>query len=390
MEEKDNKLAPEEEEAKAAEPEKKIEEAEDDDFADSVKFAPAKEEAKPEEKKEPSPAPIDVHKQLEEGESAEKVEPSKRDAKGDVEYDDERFAKIEKARKKFVKIAKKWSYWRAGIIGIGITAVLIGWLVPQFAIKDAGKLPLYLGLAFAVATAVAVIVYGIFQRKAREAAQLEYMRLYTDQTDGYLYDGLGANDVKGKMEDKLSTEEFKATDMYGACSRHDGELNVGSRDMRTFAYGEMDCTVCDCAAEARTEKGMMTVFVGKLLTTTNHLDVKDGGLYVYVKGGPRSTPPSFLYQKEVECLEDNKRYCIFGNKENKKLITKELRQGIASIHTDNLLIDVAISFKSGKTYWALGYEDTLMMFQIDKPFDPAYLKRYKEDLKKFLDLAAKL
>ena len=63
---------------------------------------------------------------------------------------------------------------------------------------------------------------------------------------------------------------------------------------------------------------------------------------------------------------------------------------IAAIHTDNLLIDVAISFKSGKTYWALGYEDTLMMFQIDKPFDPAYLKRYKEDLKKFLDLAAKL
>ena len=89
-------------------------------------------------------------------------------------------------------------------------------------------------------------------------------------------------------------------------------------------------------------------------------------------------------------LEDTKKYCIFGKKSNKKLLTKEFRQAIKNIHTDNLLIDLAISFKSGKTYWAMGYEDTLMVAPVDKPFDPIYLTKYKEQLHSILELAKTL
>ena len=325
-----------------------------------------------------------------EDEKEELVKPSERDANGNIAYSDERFQTIEKARKKHLKLVKKLSYIKVAITFGGLAIVLCGWLIPAYTMKDPGRIPTYIGLALAVLTVVAICVYGILSKKKQVKSTEEYLASYFKECDEYLFEGLPISNLQGGMKEKITDDEFNGSDLYGPCSKHEEVSNIGSRDSLTFEYDGMKCALADVGAEARTPKGFLTVFIGKYLRTENHLTVDDGGLFVYIKGGPRSTPPSFLFQKDMLPLEDTKKYCIFGKKSNKKLLTKEFRQAIKNIHTDNLLIDLAISFKSGKTYWAMGYEDTLMVAPVDKPFDPIYLTKYKEQLHSILELAKTL
>ena len=363
-------------------------EDDDDGFTDAPK--PVVEEPKVEEKKEADEVAVDPHKVKDEDEKEELVKPSERDANGNIAYSDERFQTIEKARKKHLKLVKKLSYIKVAITFGGLAIVLCGWLIPAYTMKDPGRIPTYIGLALAVLTVVAICVYGILSKKKQVKSTEEYLSSYFKECDEYLFEGLPISNLQGGMKEKITDDEFNGSDLYGPCSKHEEVSNIGSRDSLTFEYDCMKCALADVGAEARTPKGFLTVFIGKYLRTENHLTVDDGGLFVYIKGGPRSTPPSFLFQKDMLPLEDTKKYCIFGKKSNKKLLTKEFRQAIKNIHTDNLLIDLAISFKSGKTYWAMGYEDTLMVAPVDKPFDPIYLTKYKEQLHSILELAKTL
>ena len=361
----------------------------DDGFTDAPKKVKEQPKA-PETKIEEETQTVDIHKQKEEGEEEVLVRPSERSKNGDIAYSDPRFENIEKARKSHVKFSKKWSHIKVGIT-LGAVALVIGtWLVIRFGFPSAGEIAAYVSLGVAILSVVGIAVFGIFQKKKTVKSTEDYLTAYFDNADAFLFDGLPAQNIQGGLKDKVTADEFNAADLYGACSKHEEPSNVGSRDSKTFEYEGMKCALADVGAEARNPKGFLTVFIGKYLRTENHLDVKDGGLFVYFKGNARATPPSFLFQKDANLIEDHKKYCVYGAKENKKLITPELRKAFKEIHTDNLLIDLAISFKSGKTYWALGYEDTLMVAPVDKPFDPVYLQKFKEHLTYILNLAKTL
>lgn len=369
------------------------EEKADSDYDDGFTDAPKKVEEQPkapETKIEEETQTVDIHKQKEEGEEEVLVRPSERSKNGDIAYTDPRFENIEKARKSHVKFSKKWSHIKVGIT-LGAVALVIGtWLVIRFGFPSAGEIAAYVSLGVAILSVVGIAVFGIFQKKKTVKSTEDYLTAYFDNSDAFLFDGLPVENIQGGLKDKVTAEEFNAADLYGACSKHEEPSNVGSRDSKTFEYEGMKCALADVGAEARNPKGFLTVFIGKYLRTENHLDVKDGGLFVYFKGNARATPPSFLFQKDANLIEDHKKYCVYGAKENKKLITPELRKAFKEIHTDNLLIDLAISFKSGKTYWAFGYEDTLMVAPVDKPFDPVYLQKFKEHLTYILNLAKTL
>ena len=361
----------------------------DDGFTDAPKKVEEQPKA-PETKIEEETQTVDIHKQKEEGEEEVLVRPSERSKNGDIAYSDPRFENIEKARKSHVKFSKKWSHIKVGIT-LGAVALVIGtWLVIRFGFPSAGEIAAYVSLGVAILSVVGIAVFGIFQKKKTVKSTEDYLTAYFDNADAFLFDGLPVENIQGGLKDKVTADEFNAADLYGACSKHEEPSNVGSRDSKTFEYEGMKCALADVGAEARNPKGFLTVFIGKYLRTENHLDVKDGGLFVYFKGNARATPPSFLFQKDANLIEDHKKYCVYGAKENKKLITPELRKAFKEIHTDNLLIDLAISFKSGKTYWAFGYEDTLMVAPVDKPFDPVYLQKFKEHLTYILNLAKTL
>ncbi|MCF0112465.1 MAG: hypothetical protein HUJ60_00630, partial [Bacilli bacterium] len=47
----------------------------------------------------------------------------------------------------------------------------------------------------------------------------------------------------------------------------------------------------------------------------------------------------------------------------------------------------AISIQNGRSYFCLGYEDTLMILPWDKPFCPGYVELFKPQIALFLELA---
>ena len=263
-------------------------EDDDDGFTDAPK--PVVEEPKVEEKKEADEVAVDPHKVKDEDEKEELVKPSERDANGNIAYSDERFQTIEKVRKKHLKLVKKLSYIKVAITFGGLAIVLCGWLIPAYTMKDPGRIPTYIGLALAVLTVVAICVYGILSKKKQVKSTEEYLSSYFKECDEYLFEGLPISNLQGGMKEKITDDEFNGSDLYGPCSKHEEVSNIGSRDSLTFEYDGMKCALADVGAEARTPKGFLTVFIGKYLRTENHLTVDDGGLFVYIKGGPGRLP----------------------------------------------------------------------------------------------------
>jgi hypothetical protein len=120
----------------------------------------------------------------------------------------------------------------------------------------------------------------------------------------------------------------------------------------------------------------VTCFVGKYLSVPNTNEGAE--IIIYLKGNKRALPPTTLDSYEV--LEDSKTMVVYGPANGKKLLTHPVREALKAISTDAVLVDLAISVRKGMTYYAMGYEDSLMVLPMDKPFNPAPTSELKENL----------
>lgn len=352
------------------EEEKKLEtviEDNDEDFADAVK----PEELRPaEEVKEPEPEPEIVPEP-----EPEPEEPSPYDS----EFDDTRLESIEAARKIWNLSYKKMSRVKFIVSTVILLGILTGWLVPTLTMRDSGLTPLYIGLACAVGGIAILLVFGYFQRKHDKGALREYFNAYFGATNSYTLEDLGINDIQGDVDNKITKEEF----MEGGA--FDNASTVGSRDNIIFSYKGMDCALAEAAAQIDAGKQLQTIFVGKYLRTHNTCEVGDEGLLIYFSGNDRALPPKKL--ESLHVCETSSRYKVYGQSSDKKVLTKKVRDALAKIRTNKLLVDVTIVIKSGRTYWYLGYEDDIMVLPNDKMFDPRFIKEYKEQIALILDAA---
>lgn len=355
------------EETKTIEP---IEEVDDDGFTDELPepVEETKEEQKVDEPEtvveEPEPEP-------------EAEEPSPYDS----EYSDPRLENIEQARIVWNKSYKKMARIKFLISTIVLLGILAGWLIPTFAMKDSGLVPLYIGLGCALGGIAILLIFGIFQRKHDKAAIREYFQVYFSSINAYTLGDYGVLDIQGDVDSKITKEEFTESGIFEVAS-------VGSRDNVVFNYKGMDCALAESAAQVDAGKSLQTVFVGKFLRTHNAVEVSNEGLVIYFQGNDRALPPKKL--EELHLCETTKAYKVYGASADKKVLTKKVREGLAKIRTNKLLVDLTIVIKSGRTYWYLGYEDDIMVLPNDKPFDPRFVKQYKDELLNVLEAATLL
>ena len=295
------------------------------------------------------------------------------------EYEDSRFQTIEDAR---IAWQKKYKIWSIGKIGVSVLAfglIIAGWLVPKNIWPDNANLSLGISIGVAVFAIALIILYSFFQKKTGKKMVEEYFNAYYGAVNAYSFQGLQISEIQGDVNSKVAREEFAEMGVYP------GLAQIGSRENITFSYEGMDVALADLAAQKDDGKGLRTIFVGKFLRTHNNINVDEDGIVIYFKGGARALPPEGVKGKNV--IENNKRYVIYGPSANKGALTPAVRALLKEIRTDDLLVDVCIAIKSGKTYWALGYEDTLMVLPSDKRFDPRYIVRYKEQIQQILNLA---
>ena len=348
---------------------------EDDDFADTKRNAEI-EAAKQKKQEEEA-----VKKEEEEEEEALEELPDPFPEQNSYEYTDDLLDNIEKARVAFYKEYKKINGIKIAISVVGLAVIILFWILPN-ALKwggDNSVVPMVVSLSVAAGVLVLLGVMSFLTRKANDKRIKAYFGVLYENLNQYLFNDMPVENIQGKVEDKISKDEF------AACGMYPGASSIGSRDNITFTYKDMDCALADAAAQKEAGKAMQTVFVGKYLRTTNNFQGKDDGLVIYFRGNKRALPPEIL--PKLNLLEKNKFYKIYGDPSDKKYLTPKIRSMLKDIHTNKVLVDVAIAIKPGKTYFALGYEDSLMVLPMQKPFNPGPTREYKEELAMFLDLA---
>ncbi len=368
---------------------------EEDDFLDDVRAEEvsekkAKKAAKEEAKKKAAEQKVEEEKAeaalhlAKEDQGNEDFKAIPAGAKGTYEYPEEHLAAIEAGRKAWNKDYKKWSVWKVVISIASLALIIAGWVIPSLVMKEnAGSVPLYVALGCAVFAILVMLVYGAIQKKKGKEIIRDYFNVYYNNLNAYVFDGLEIENLRGDVDAKITKEEFTASGLFAKTT------SVGSRENITFTYKGMDCALTDAASQEDTgNRGLRTTFVGKYLRTHNTFEGTDEGLVLYFKGNDRALPPAGL--SSLNLLEEAKYFNIYGLAADKKKLTSEQLSALKSIDTGKLLVDVTVVIKPGKTYWYLGYEDTLMVLPNQDPFNPNYALVYKKQIAKILEIAAAL
>ena len=345
------------------------EEVNEDEFLDEHPVEPiVAEEPKPEATEEEKPV-----------EEPKEEEPPRRPVLKSYEYEDKRLEDIENARIIWNKGYRKMSLIKMIVAVVVLTLIIVGWIVPTLTMPNAGPVPLYIALGIAAAGILAIVGFGFIQKKKDREGVAAYFTAYYNALNGYVFDGLDI-EVNGNYENKVDDAEVEASGLYP------GFAQVGSREAITFTYKNMDCAIADMAVQKNASKGLETCFVGKYLRTHNTLEFPcEGKLFIYFKGNSRAIPP--LVIADMQPIEENEKYAVYGPEPLKKILTHKLKTALNQIRTDSLLVDVAIAIEPGRTYWALGYEDDLMVLPNKDAFDPYYVMEFKKQIRMFLDIA---
>ncbi len=373
MEEEKKEILPEQEATPVQET--PVEAIEDDDFTDTKRNAEI-EAAKVKKAEEDA-----AKKEEEEEEEALEELPDPFPEQTSYEYSDDLLDNIEKARVAFYKEYKKNNGIKIAVSVVGLAIIILFWILPNTLHwgGDNSVVPMVVSLSVAAGVLALLGLMSFLTRKANDKRIKAYFGVLYDNLNQYLFTGIPAENIQGKVEDKISKDEF------AACGMYPGASSIGSRDNITFTYQGMDCALADAAAQKEAGKAMQTVFVGKYLRTANNFQGKEDGLVIYFRGNKRALPPEIL--PKLNLLEKNKFYKIYGDPSDKKYLTPKIRSMLKEIHTNKVLVDVAIAIKPGRTYFALGYEDSLMVLPMQKPFNPGPTREYKDELAMFLELA---
>ena len=376
---------------------------ENSDFADEEKPLPVPKEPKVEEKETPkvdekptNESEVNLHKEepaiLAGEEAKEEKNPNegnpdknvkiKKSKPSPVTYDygDERLSNIEKDRDIFYHQYKKSNIWKYSVSAFCIAVIIIGYVLP-LSIEAWKSYQMPITLSVLAAGVLGLGIFSYVSRKKIEVKMKDYFHKFYENTNAYVFSNPEVKNFAGAVEDKLPTEIFNAAGLYKDVTQ------VGSRASYQFDYKGLGCAISDAAGQTRGKKGALnTVFVGKFVQAPN--TYKGGACIVYLKGNKRALPPTAL--GDYNLIEDHRDMVVYGETGAKRALTKKVRAAIAKFQTNDILCDMAISIKEGQTYIALGYEDTLMVLPMDKPFNPTPTMQYKGDMAKVFNLIGAL
>ncbi len=357
---------------------------EESDFADQVQPAQPSEETKVDSTPVVEEAPeeeINLYAEKEETQTPaseeEKIAETKENAKeeaGEYFYESPELAAIEEARKGFHKIYKKLNIIKWIITAVGLALIATGWIVPTAIGGINSNITMYISLGVTAVVLVAISVYSVIFRKKVNAQMKTYFKEYYDHTCAYVYPQSVEN-LKGTVDDKLPEDTFINSGIYTNVAK------VGSRAYMTFSYKGFNASIADAAAQKKGERQLETLFVGKFIYFDGITSNDD--LLIYLKGNKRALPPNSLKGRKL--IEDNKTMVIYGNGKAKSLLTKKVRDALSKFDTNKTFIDMAIAINEKGLFFAVGYEDDLMVLPLEKPFNPAPTRQNKGDIQKILD-----
>ena len=252
-----------------------------------------------------------------------------------IEYDTDNLKNIEVAREIFLKQYKVQNIvkWIVSIAALGL--IILGWLVFL-------PISVYLTIGSIAASLLLILLYNFFIKRYLNGKMKIYFDEFYKNTTEFIFEGKDYTDVDFKVENKIEAVQFTENEIYKDV------VQVGSRNLTTYKYRGMPISVCDAAGQTKSAKSLVPVFVGKYFIADNNYE-GDEPIIVYLKGNDKALPPTNVAHLEV-ISDDNKIAIYSNNKEAAKFVNKKVQALLRKINTDDILIDVAISIKKGKTF----------------------------------------
>lgn len=292
-----------------------------------------------------------------------------------IVYDVDNLKNIEVARGIFLKQYKVQNIikWIVSLIAFGM--IIVGWLIFL-------DINVWLTVGIIVASLLLILLYNFFIKRYLNDKMKIYFEAFYQNTSQFVFDDANYSDVDAKVENKIEMVQFTENDLFANVAQ------VGSRNLTTYKYKGVSISVCDAAGQTKGAKSLVPVFVGKYFMAENSYQ-EDETIVIYLKGNEKALPPTNVAHLNV--ISDDSAMAIYSNNSDAlKIVNKKIQGLLKKINTDNILIDVAIAIKKGKTFVCAGYDDILMVLPLEKPFDPKATRNYKDDLLNISEFIAAL
>jgi len=280
---------------------------------------------------------------------------------------------IEEKRAAFMAFYKKQKLYN-NIAMIAVVAVVIAAYVFVQGVLNMQ----YLTLGIVAAVLVILLVYSKVMRTRVDKATKTYIHEYYDLQTSLVFPSGKFTNASIEMTARLEDKEFTEAGIIKEIIR------TSSRGLITASLGDTKIYLADLAAYDTVDRKKGPVFLGKFLTSDNHLSI-DGRILIYIKPKIAGKGPNAL--DDVKEVSSTDSYIIYSSTNDySKIITKHVIDVINSITIDETLTDVTISIKSGKTCIALSYTDSLMVIPLQATYNPAPSEKYRLDIEKIAEL----
>ena len=286
---------------------------------------------------------------------------------------------IEDARS---KLFKSYSKTRriTNIVMFAIVGAIAGIM---FMIISNNQVLKIVGYSLAGTLLVGMIVYYILSRKLLPNRTKEYMEFVTTALRNRIFRD-GFSDLQHNPEEKWGLE-----DLAGDCIYKDA-TGINSRSIvrgvykgHHFTYGEV------ALLRPSTRKQQVPpLFVGRYVTLPN--DMKFDGRFVFVYRNEKEPLDAPNAVEDLVVLEEKPDFVVYGPEgaDYHKIFKGDFVNALRKIKIEKHLLNINVVVWGGHSAAYISYDDVIMSFPFDKPFDYESFEQSYEDFDAVIKLLA--
>lgn len=274
------------------------------------------------------------------------------------------------------------SYSKTRLVSNILMFVIVGAIVGiMFLIMSNIRALNIVGYSLAGALLVGMILYYFLSRKNMPNRTKAYMELVSSTLRNRMFRD-GYSDIKYDPEEKFELADLAGDGIYKeATGINSRNIIRGNYKKHSFTYGEV------ALLRPSTRKQQVPpLFVGRYVTLPNEYKL-DGRIVIVYKNEkqPLDLPNAI---DDLAVLEEKDNLVVYGPEgtDFRKILKKDLLSNLCKIKIEKHLLNINLVIWGGHTAAYISYDDVIMSFPFDKPFDYEAFEQSFEDFNDVMDL----
>ena len=278
---------------------------------------------------------------------------------------------IEEARNNLFKSYKK-SRTISNIIMFATVAAIAGIM---FMIISNIQVLRIIGFVLAGVLVAGMLVYYLVSRNIFPSKTKEYMELVSSSLRERLFTDSNFADITCNPEERLQIADLAGDNVYKEASGINSRGIVrGTYKGHHFTYGEV------ALLRPSTRKQQVPpLFVGRYFTVPN--DMKFDGRFIFVSRNEKEPLDAPNDIDDLVVLEEKPDFVVYGleGADYHKLFKSDFINALRKIKIEKHLLNITLVVWGGHSAIYLSYDDAIMSFPFDKPFDYEGFEQSAED-----------